>query len=251
VSDPPRLFSGEASEFERELLGSWNAEQPSEDARVRARAIAAPAVLVGAIATKAGAAAGGSLAPKAGALGAVALAKWLVLGALGVTAAAVSVGYLRHAGRSTPSFHPSVVEVPAPTTTSPQAIAPAPTAAAPFVTTTAAPQPRATAPGPARHGGGHATDDALGEQVTALDRARRALGDGDSAAALRQLDEYESRFARGALVEEAEVLRVEALLAANDRAAAARVGARFLAAHPSSPHADRVRALLGQPAADR
>jgi len=93
---------------------------------------------------------------------------------------------------------------------------------------------------------GRGSDDALGEQVSALDHARRALADADPAGAIRMLDDYEARFPHGALVEEAEVLRVESLLAAKDHAGAARAGSRFLAVHPSSPHATRVRALLGQ-----
>jgi hypothetical protein len=91
-----------------------------------------------------------------------------------------------------------------------------------------------------------APDPTLGDEVTALDRARRAMTDGDAAGALRRLDDYEARFAHGALFEEAEVLRIEALLAEGDRGTASRVANRFLAAHPSSPHAARVRALLEQ-----
>jgi hypothetical protein len=86
----------------------------------------------------------------------------------------------------------------------------------------------------------------LAEEIAAIDRARSALTDGDPTRSLRLIDRYEQRFRNGAFVEEAEVLRIEAHLRRGERTAASRVGARFLAAHPSSLHAARVRALLGQ-----
>ena len=46
---------------------------------------------------------------------------------------------------------------------------------------------------------------------------------------------------------EATVLRVEALVRAGDRSAAARVGNAFLAGNPQSPYATRIRSLLGAP----
>ena len=42
------------------------------------------------------------------------------------------------------------------------------------------------------------------------------------------------------------MLRIEALVANNDLATARTVGHRFLATHPDSAHADRVRTLLGE-----
>jgi hypothetical protein len=258
MSDPIRLLSSETSDFEKELLRSWNTEQPSDAARDRALAIVGAGAVGGAAA--AAAKAGGSVAPKAGVAGATALAKWLAVGAIGVVTASAAVAYVRHVGRDSHSVtagaahdvaseRSPAVSVPvngsAPAETAPRASEHAATTAA-----TPAESPARTAPPPRRGAGteklAHPGDPALGEQVSALDRARRALSDGDPAAALRELDEDEARFPRGALAEEAEVLRVESLLAAGDRAAAARTGARFLAAHPASPHSARVRTLLGQ-----
>jgi TolA-binding protein len=88
----------------------------------------------------------------------------------------------------------------------------------------------------------------LTDEVAALDGAREALGGGDPGRALRALDDHDRRFPRGALGPEATVLRVEALAQRGDRAAATRLGAAFLAAHPRSPHAARLRTLLGIPA---
>jgi outer membrane protein assembly factor BamD (BamD/ComL family) len=58
------------------------------------------------------------------------------------------------------------------------------------------------------------------------------------------VDEYDAQFPDGMLSQEATVLRVEALVKEGDRSAAVGVGQRFLAAHPTSPHALRVKQLI-------
>jgi hypothetical protein len=247
MSDPPRLLDGGASELERSLLKSWESERPSPEGRERALAIAA----MGTIALTA-AAKGASLAPKA-ALGASSFGKWLLLGAF-VAAAGGTAAYVHHrmARSSDAVASKTAAVVPAaPLVPSPQvAAAPvAPSQPAPSVAQSAPaisePAPRAAAAHSPSAGPRPAST--LGDQVTALDRARRALADGDSRGALHALDDYEARYPHGVLAEEAEVVRVEALVAAGDHEGAARVGARFLASHPNSPHASRVRALLGDP----
>jgi outer membrane protein assembly factor BamD (BamD/ComL family) len=77
-----------------------------------------------------------------------------------------------------------------------------------------------------------------------VDRARDALKSHDSAAALRALDEHRSRFPGGALTEEAEVARVEALLQAGNASDATSHARAFLKTHPGSAYERRVRALL-------
>ena len=95
---------------------------------------------------------------------------------------------------------------------------------------------------PARHvASAHA--DALGDEVTAMDAARAAFAAGDARDALRRLDAYDAGFPRGLLREESAALRAETLLATGDRRGAARIASAFLAAHPSSPHAARLRAI--------
>jgi hypothetical protein len=42
------------------------------------------------------------------------------------------------------------------------------------------------------------------------------------------------------------MLRIEALVASGDKGRAREVGQRFLASHPETAHADRVRTLLGE-----
>jgi hypothetical protein len=64
--------------------------------------------------------------------------------------------------------------------------------------------------------------------------------------ALTLLAEHERRFAHGALVQEREVIAIEALLAAGERTAAEQRAARFFQDFPDSAHARRVRALLRQ-----
>jgi hypothetical protein len=85
----------------------------------------------------------------------------------------------------------------------------------------------------------------LGEQVVSLDKARTALNAGDSAEAIRLIDDYETRFPNGSLSQEATILRIEALSKLGKRSEAAELGARFVAAHPSHPYAAKLERLLG------
>jgi outer membrane protein assembly factor BamD (BamD/ComL family) len=78
-----------------------------------------------------------------------------------------------------------------------------------------------------------------------MDRTREALAGGNGARALSLVDEYERRYPHGTFLEEAEVHRVEALVRNGDRAGARRAAARFVVAHPASPHAAHVRSLVG------
>jgi TolA-binding protein len=247
MSDPQRLLAEGASDFEKDLLRSWEAEQPSDAARAKVLAAAGlgVALTAAATATKLGAAAGGSVAPKAiASAGGAVIAKWLAVGAVGLAVTGATVGYVRHAAqvrRDEATAARAAAPVSAAPKSAPQVATPAPASdGLPMVVPTApaAPHTRARATTPREH------PSALGEQVSALDSAHRALASGDAAGAIRQLDDYEARFPEGALFEEAEVLRVEALVGAGDHAAAERAGQRFLAAHPNSPHAARVRALI-------
>jgi hypothetical protein len=87
-------------------------------------------------------------------------------------------------------------------------------------------------------------ESSLSEEIASFDRARAAFDTGDSDRALALVDAYERRFPAGTFVQEAEVLRVQALGRKGDTAGARRAGQRFLAAHPTSPHAARIRAIL-------
>jgi outer membrane protein assembly factor BamD (BamD/ComL family) len=84
----------------------------------------------------------------------------------------------------------------------------------------------------------------LDEEVLAIDRARRSLTAGDAPSALERVDAYDARYPNGALAQESAEIRIEALFRVGKRAPAERLAERFLAAHPTSPYARVIRALL-------
>ncbi len=89
-----------------------------------------------------------------------------------------------------------------------------------------------------------ATLDALREESALLAAARAAVRRGDSRAALTDLEIARSRFPNGALLQEREVLTIEALAQNGQSEEASRRAAAFLRAFPSTPHAARVRAFV-------
>jgi len=246
MTTPRTRIAEGATEFERELLRSWQREQPSSAARQATLALMGGAAPTGVAAGLK--AATSSMAPKAATFGAAALGKWAIVGASVVALATAGTVYsVRSSSTSAPAAMTGapplaallpvaapVPQLPPPTTAS----AEAPTAPAPLLPT-AAKTPPAAPPAlePPRALG-------LGQEVAALDRARDALAAGNAAGALRQVDEYESQFPRGALAQEATALRIEALLQQGNRDAAVRLADRFLASNPKSPHAARIRLLV-------
>jgi hypothetical protein len=83
----------------------------------------------------------------------------------------------------------------------------------------------------------------LAAEVALLDRARTALRARDATTAIAALEEYRRTFPDGALLAEAEVVLIEALVQRGDAAAAAERARAFLARFPSSPLARRVRSI--------
>jgi hypothetical protein len=88
------------------------------------------------------------------------------------------------------------------------------------------------------------------EELALINSVRVALANNAADAALRSLDDYASKHPSGGLTMEALVLRVSALAALGDRASAKRLADAFLATHPDSPYAQRLR-LLTDVGADR
>jgi len=84
-------------------------------------------------------------------------------------------------------------------------------------------------------------------ELAQLDKVRRALAAGDASRALVELDAYNQSFTSGSLQTEATVMRIEALAATGNHAAAQRLGKRFLARYPQSPLAVRVRKVVSPP----
>jgi hypothetical protein len=208
----------------------------------------------GALATVTGtattAAAGTSSAAKLGALG---LLKWSGIVMLGGAAVVGGrVAYV-HFGSTRPA--PSALQAPnanpAPAAVPVPAVRPMqePAAASPddgkldF-----APEPRAksvASQAPARASSERASQPDIGREIRSIDEARSALRRGDSAEALKAIDRYGAEHGKkGSLGMEATVLRIEALLRGGDRAQGVRLANSFLAKHPKSPYAPRIRALL-------
>jgi hypothetical protein len=115
----------------------------------------------------------------------------------------------------------------------------------------AASAPSAGGEAPPNHetGGGGALPDheiasTAAAELAILDGARSAVAGGDAPRALSILDDYASRFPRGAMGPEATVLRIEALVVAGDHSAAERAARSFLQRNPQSPYARRIETLL-------
>lgn len=241
MSDPQRLLvDGSVTDLERDMLASWQRNKPSSAARERTLAmvgLAAGTAVITSTAT-----AGGSIAPKATGAAYLAIAKWLAIGAVAIGSTAAAVAYVR----PTKPVEQRTIEVTTPQPRQAEALLP-PASVEPTTTPVVSAETPKSARSRAPVRGAEAPDGAskLREQVSLLDRARTALASGDTARSQRLVDEYASRFPDGAFAQEAEVLRIEALLKEGHGDGAASRGARFLADHPTSPHAARVRALVG------
>lgn len=85
--------------------------------------------------------------------------------------------------------------------------------------------------------------DSLGAEARVLLEARRDMAK-DPRKALRATEAHDSAFADGALAEEREVLRIEALIRLNKGDQAAVVAAAFRARYPQSSHLARIERLL-------
>jgi hypothetical protein len=274
----PRIPAHDEVELlEKELFRSFERDEPP----VRAHRVAAVALgLGGAALTSATAgaegAAAGSIAPKAGAL---LLAKWV---GIGTVAGAMSLGAvhvvrphmsspLPKAVVTTPAHAPLALRAaPAeralptqlaaiPDSTSIPLEAPARTEIPVRATPTPTMAPARTAPAaraaipadpaivePARPAEPRVTPSTLAAEVRLLDEARAALSSTDGPRALDALQRYARQFPAGTLNLEATVLRIEALFMTGSSSAATALARDFLAAHPTSTHAARVRRLLAE-----
>lgn len=239
MKDPPRLLSSlDSTDLEKELLSSWD-EQPPRDARAKTLAMlgVAGATTIAGAATAAGA----SIAPKAATAGWLVLAKWTAVAvvAIGATAAGIGIATRHHDELVAPIVATATATMRAPdpiVTPTATVESTSKTIEIPVETTHHTPQITHTAPPAAS---------TLAEQVAALDRARAALEAHDGAKARKLALAYEAEYPGGAFTQEAELVRIEALAQDGSRAEAERAGKRFLAAYPKSPHAPRVRTLLG------
>lgn len=86
-------------------------------------------------------------------------------------------------------------------------------------------------------------DAELAAERALVDRARSALGRGDTAASLEAVAAHETRFPRGRLTEERELVAIQTLVRRGDGAAAKARADRFRKTHPKSvflPAIDRL-----------
>ena len=223
-----------AEGFEREILAAGIADGPSAPSvRKAAAALGIAGTVVGAAGTVSTVAAAG-----------LPLALKLVgIATLVVGTAVAGVGLYSHAEHGVrvrrqrlpqPTTEPAAPLPAAASATEIAVVAPTP----PEPTPSMRPLPRSLSrpAAPARALG-------LAAETGALDEARSALRSGQPAQALRALDSYSKSFPRGAMAQEATVLRIEALSQLGDRSGADALAARVLRAHPTSPLAPRVRAL--------
>jgi outer membrane protein assembly factor BamD (BamD/ComL family) len=93
--------------------------------------------------------------------------------------------------------------------------------------------------------GSNGSPSSLADELRALDRAAAAVAAGEARRALDLLDAHDRDFKEGALSQEADVIRVEALAASGDDAAASAHARAFLARFPDGAQADHVRSVLG------
>lgn len=238
----PGTESGETDALVERLVRAGRADGPS--AKTLA---AAPAAVATLLSGQAAAAAGltpalGAVAP-AGTVAAspLVLLTWIAASAV-VTATALAVG---SAFRETRSAAPSALvlgvsaprSVPAPPSSAsatppavvdtPRAAGSTPSAVVALASPTVASAPRGD----------------VSREVAFLDAARHALVDGSPSRALGILETLE-QMPRRALVPEATVLRVRALLAEGSVTEARRVAEAYCDAAPSSPQASVLRALI-------
>jgi hypothetical protein len=241
-------------DFDRALLRAGKrAVAPS---RLRARALgAAAAAGVTTATTTAKAATATKMTTLAKAAKLLSL-KWTLVAA--VTTASVGTAVYVHESEKretrAPAVEAAVVATASPTTRAitKQAPPPAteeaepePAPAPPPVVTVASPRRAIVPVAPPSASTLTTTVDPLREEIALLDRARSALASGDSANALRLVDEHAARFAsHGAFGVESDVIRIDALAAAGRRDEATACARDFLARHPASAQARRIAKMV-------
>lgn len=240
MTDPTRLIEEAGGDaLEGSLLRLAREEGPSADGRRKILA----AIAAGSAASLATQTAHATSSAGKG----MAVAKW---GALAVAAVAIPAAVLLSAGGegAAPQAPPSSLTAPA-TVVKPTSLEPVPVTEngpAPVSLDDLPVLPDAPAAQPSSPSGKQ-PQASLADEVAQLQKAKLALKGGDPKQALAELSTYSQRFPRPALGTEAAVLRIEALSQSGDTARAKALAESFLAKHPSSPYAARLRTLAGAP----
>jgi hypothetical protein len=245
MKDPRPLLIETDSDEVRALLRSAEVDEPPNGAMRRVLTRAGVGMAIAAATTSTTVVSAAKLTP-------VIVGKWLAVVAVVGAGAVGAVHVARPWTSSIPASQPATTAAhvaPEPPTAPPietiEAIEPASTVGDRPVAPIAAPMaaPVATS-SRARKAPPSPSADITGE-ISAITLVRGALDQGDASGALRALDGYQQAYPHGTLAPEASVLRIEALQLAGERSRAKALGESFLKAHPKSPHAQRVRSLLG------
>lgn len=142
-----------------------------------------------------------------------------------------------------PSVAPAVSGEESPASLAPQPV-PNPKQRSPARTRTQSGSPRPRVPGAPE---AVEAVEGLRAEMALIAAAKAALHRGEPAAALRTLEEHARRFARGQMLEDRRVLRIEALCAGGKARQANAEVVTFAEAFPSSAHIERLRALCPLP----
>jgi hypothetical protein len=240
-ADPERLLrDAGADPTERELLASVRNVEPPDGTKARAWQGIAGHIAAG-VAIGTAAATTSVATAKAGAASVVtptlAFKTLAVLVAGGVAAG----GYVAWQSASAPaeSSPTTLAPPPVPPEQQPETIEPKPDEAT-------APLPIVEQASPKR-----APDtsriDSLTAESALLAEARARLRAGDAGGAEELLAKMQSRFPRGVLRQEREVLAIEVLTARGQTEAAKDRARAFVRAHPKSPHSEKLRRVLDGP----
>lgn len=249
MNEPPRLLDESDSDFERALLRAGTSYRVSPDLRAKtlsALGIAGAATLTAGVAGSTTLSAAPPAAASPTLLAKLGVGKVLAaLAAVGAVASVPVVYFVTKGETPSPSEAPKATT---PATPSPKAVEqPADERAPAPEPSPLAEAPRAEAPAPPTaktersNAKPAASAAALRAELSALDAARAALAGGNPQGALALLDSYDRANPRGLLRLEAEVLRIDALAKSGRTEAAKKRAEAFLARHPNSVLASRVR----------
>jgi hypothetical protein len=253
MSEMRRLKEETRSPFTRSLLASVEADRADSgacDRALGALGLGAAGVAASTAAKAAGLGGTGakgagavSIAPAATKGGALLLVKWIGIGVIGGAVAIGSAQYARHVVAS--SSRP--LRASAPVHSDPRAASPWPIPSPPErldpLSTTPPQSQRLAVPPVSPH---LPAVDSISSQLESLS-AIRAVGFAAPQRVLVLLDDFERRFPSSPLREEVAVLRIDALVDAGRRAEGATLASEFLAAHPASAYAQRVRSKVKSP----
>ncbi|HVJ21881.1 MAG TPA: hypothetical protein VM686_41035 [Polyangiaceae bacterium] len=225
-------------ELEADLLRFARNEGPSANARAKILAAVGAGVVTASTHGSNALASTESTSLAPAAAKSSSLAKWLLVGTSVLVPAGIWLAVSRGNDATQPLQPNQVVTAPvaAPTQEAPKPVSPEPevTKLEDLPVLQGGSQPGA-APAPS-----------LADEVKAIQRAKAALSGGNPSGAIKELDAYRETFPRGRLSQEATVLRIEALAASGNQAAAQKLGEQFLKNNEKSPYAARVKSVLGK-----